>query len=385
MSSISLLPGLLKGGSLTGTFQSQSQMMRKRAEGDSRAAAAGALTRSLLQNAANAQGSAPGTLPTTTGGTGNPLTANLGNLIDLKATMVHAVDDTSLTIKTAEGDTITLTSHSEVNALKAKLTYAPADAPAGTPANAPQAAEGHEDHDGDDDDHRVAGNTKGTLREIQIDNRVSLSVEGDLSEEELADIKKLVASLGDSLEALGSGRGDDDHAENGSQSLTKLDTQGFGSLAGFELHAERTVEVTRIHMKRLPVAPPPAVVPMSDPTIAPGKGSINTTPVAAPVTPATPATPATPGRPRITAALYKAPRPAPGATPAPATPANPATPAPKPATPEAAWDVSFSHTKTTTVAEMLRNWTTPAAADKPKGVLDPSGSPAQDTPVTTRP
>lgn len=381
MSSISLLPGLLKGGSLTGTFQSQSQMTRKRAEGDSRAAAAGALTRSLLQNAANAQGTAPGTLPTTTGGTGNPLTANLGNLIDLKATMVHAVDDTSLTIKTAEGDTVTLTSHSEVNALKAKLTYAPADAPAGTPANAPQAAEGHRDHDGDDDDHRVEGNTKGTLREIQIDNRVSLSVEGDLSEEELADIKKLVASLGDSLNALGGG-GDDHDDEKGSQSLTKLDTQGFGSLAGFELHAERTVEVTRIHMKRMPVAPPPTVVPLSDPTIAPGKGSINTTPVAAP---AAPAAPATPGRQRITSAMYKAPRPAPGATPAPATPANPATPAPKPATPEAAWEVSFSHSKTTTVAELLRDWNTPAAADKPKGVLDPGGSPAQDTPITTRP
>jgi hypothetical protein len=47
--------------------------------------------------------------------------------------------------------------------------------------------------------------------------------------------------------------------------------------------------------------------------------------------------------------------------------------------------VSFSHSKTTTVADLLREWNTPATADKPKGVLDPSGSPAQDTPITTRP
>ena len=361
MSSISMLSGLLKGGSLSGMFQSQTQMTRKRAEGDARAAAAGALTRSLLQNAAS-QGTAPGT----PGATGNPLTANLGQLIDLKATMMHSSEDTSLTIKTAEGDTVTLTSHSEVNALKAKLTYAPTDAPAGatTPAGT-KSAEGHDDHD---DDDSASGVTKGTLREIQIDNKVSLTVVGDLSEQELSDIKKLVANLGDTLEGLR--RGGDDQDSNDAQSLQKLDTQGFGSLAGFELHAERTVEVTRIHMQRLPVAPPatvpPATVtPVADPTIAPGKGSINTTPVAAPAPPV--------GRAKPKAKLVPP-------TPTPA-------PAPKPqAPPEPAWNIDVFHSKLTTVADMLRSWQNdPAGTTKPKDVLDPSGPPAQDTPVTTRP
>ncbi len=359
MSSISLLPGLLKGGSLSGTFQSQSQLSRKRADGDARAAAAGDLTRALLKNAAAASGTA-GTTPTTTGGTGNPLTANLGNVIDLRATMVHAVDDASLTIKTAEGDTVTLTAHTEVNALKAKLTYAPSDAPAGAAGAAPSGAkpaQGHDDGDGDDD--KAEGVTKGSLREIQIDEKISVSVQGDLSEQELSDIKKLVSNLGSALKDFRAGADHDNDQDGGANSLTKLDTSGFGSLAGFELHAEHTVDVTRIHIQRLPDAPPPPVVAASDPTVAPGKGSINTTPVATNAPPAKPK----PGDKPV----------APGAA-----PKTPAAPVP-------AWKVQISSSHVHSVADMLRssgNTTTPASIP---GVLDPNAPATTDTPTVAKP
>ena len=199
---------------------------------------------------------------TTAGANNNPLSANLGNLIDLRASLVKATEDTSLTIKTAEGDTVTLTSHTQVESMKAKFTYGPNDAPPGTVNGAATTApkvEGH-DHDGDEDDKQ--GVTTAKLREIKLDQNVTLSVQGDLSEQELADIKKLVSRLGSELNQLGFGeRGHDgdhgDDARAGNTSLQRIDTSNLGSLSSFDLHVERTLEVTKIHVVRLPDAPPP--------------------------------------------------------------------------------------------------------------------------------
>lgn len=153
--------------------------------------------------------------------TQDPTSAHLGRLVDLRATQRHTVDDASLTVHTAEGDTITLTSHRETTALKARLTYAPGDAPAGAPAHGLD------------------------LREFQLDEQVTVSVQGDLSESELADLRKLVSRLGDSLHEAG----DDDH--EGPQPLPPVDMSGLDSLSDFSLHVEHTEDVTRLHVRRL--------------------------------------------------------------------------------------------------------------------------------------
>lgn len=168
------------------------------------------------------------------GAPNDPNATGVGRWLDVRAKQVSVSEDTSLTIRTAEGDTVTLTSHTEMESLKARLTYGPGDAP---------------DADEHGDDDGVEGATSVRLRELRLDRSVTLSVQGDLSDEELADIRELVERLGDTLHDAGH---DDDHA--GTRSLVRLSTEGFDSLAGFELHAERTVEVTRVHVRRL--APP---------------------------------------------------------------------------------------------------------------------------------
>ncbi|MEY4069595.1 MAG: hypothetical protein RL721_209, partial [Candidatus Eisenbacteria bacterium] len=161
------------------------------------------------------------------GAPNDPNATGVGRWLDVRAKQVSVSEDTSLTIRTAEGDTVTLTSHTEMESLKARLTYGPGDAP---------------DADEHGDDDGVEGATSVRLRELRLDRSVTLSVQGDLSDEELADIRELVERLGDTLHDAGH---DDDHA--GTRSLVRLSTEGFDSLAGFELHAERTVEVTRVH------------------------------------------------------------------------------------------------------------------------------------------
>ncbi len=343
MSSMSMLNDLLRRGSLPMSFERQNQMSRKHAQGDARGAAAGALTRALLMNAApgvtpSAHGSG---LPTGNPSTVNPLTANLGNLIDLRASLVTRTEDSSLTIRTAEGDTVTLTSHSELQSLKARLTYGPGDPPAGT-ATAANAAGEPAEKNGD-----ASGVTKLKLREIQLDERVTLSVQGDLSEQELSDIKQLVNRLGGALHELGEHGADHDQdgdEAGGNSSLARIDTQGSGTLAGFELHVERTVEVTKIHVQRVPVPPPTVTPPTVDPASLPGKGTISTPPVALP----------------------------------PAAPKPPVAPRP-PVAPDASaplWKVHVSTAKVSTVADMLYQWR--RAADTAQGL---PGAPAPRTPM----
>jgi hypothetical protein len=282
MPSISMLNQLLRRGSTPMSFESHNPQTRKSARGDSRGAAASALTRALLQNAvqAGATTTAGNGLPSGNPSSGNPLSANLGNLIDLRASLTTRTEDTSLTIRTAEGDTVTLTSHSELQSLKARLTYGPGDSPAVPAAgmNAPAATPV-----GNEDD--APGVTKAKLREIRLDERVTLSVQGDLSEQELEDIKQLVNKLGSALYELGEhGADHDQDGDEGGQagSFTRIDTRGMGTLAGFELHVERTVEVTKIHVTR---TPPPAttVTPIGTGTVTPGtvpgKGTISTPPI----------------------------------------------------------------------------------------------------------
>lgn len=328
MSLISQLPGLLRNSLANGVFQSQTQSSLKSARGDARGAMANDLTRSLLANAAARSGATSLPSGTTAGANNNPLTANLGNLIDLRASLVTATEDTSLTIKTAEGDTVTLTSHTQIESLKAKLTYAPGDAPAGA------AAVQDDDHNGDHDSK--TGNTTAKLREIKLDQNVTLSVQGELSEQELDDIKKLVSRLGSELKQLGFGeRGRDGEHDGdrddsaGNRSLQRIDTSNLGSLSSFDLHVERTLEITKIHVRRLPDAPPP----VADPAVntVPGKGTISTLPEAAPAT-----SPTAPAKPKSKAKPVHTP------------------PAPLPAPlQQPAWKLDVFNAKVSTVADLL--------------------------------
>lgn len=329
MSLISQLPGLLRNSLANGVFQSQPQSSLKSARGDARGAMANDLTRSLLAHAAAQSGAASLPNGTTAGANNSPLTANLGNLIDLRASLVTATEDTSLTIKTAEGDTVTLTSHTQVESLKAKLTYAPGDAPAGA------APVKHDDGDGDDDRKQV-GNTTAKLREIKLEQNVTLSVQGELSEQELDDIKKLVSRLGSELKQLGFGqRGHDsehdgDHGDAaGNGSLQRIDTSNLGSLSSFDLHVERTLEITKIHIRRLPDEPPPVAAPAVN--VVPGKGTISTLPEAAPAT-----SPTAPGKHKSKARPVRTP------------------PAPLPATvQQPAWKLDVFNARISTVADLL--------------------------------
>ena len=354
MSSISMLPGFLKNSSWRWPFQNQaSRESRRGTHGDAQAAAASsALTRSLLQNAQAGAAIGP------------PADAHLGNLIDLRATMVTRTEDASLTIKTAEGDTVTLSTHSQLQSLKARLTYGPGDAPGHAPATTAAgtngAATAPAEHDGDEDDGK--GVTQVRLREIQLDQSITLSVQGDLSDQELADIKKLVAGLGDALKGSGEQHGEHDpgdaeHAQ--ASSLTRIDTQGLGSLAGFELHVERSVEVTKIRVRRAPANPAPATA--QDPAPAPDAAPGAEPPIAS--------------EPPVVAA--------PGARPAPGTAKAPVLGKSSPVTPgkpdDPAWIIKIMHSKRTSVADLLfrRSIRVPQSMPEP-------GAPLPESPAATR-
>jgi hypothetical protein len=178
--------------------------------------------------------------------------------VDLRVTQRHTVDEASLTVRTAEGDTITLSSHREQTSLRARLTYAPGDAPAS------------------DGGHGDAGAIQMGLRDLQLDERITVSVQGDLSETELADLRTLVGRLGDSLHER------DDQGE-GPQPLPAADLRGLDSLAAFSLQVEHTEDVTRLHVRRLePVAAgPPLPAAPQDPTAANGGASRDADPQAA--------------------------------------------------------------------------------------------------------
>lgn len=225
--------------------------------------------------------------------TQDPASAHLGRLVDLRATQRTTVDDTSLTVHTAEGDTITLTAHRETSSLKARLTYAPGDAP---DANDPQGP-GRAMQLG--------------LREFTLDERVTVSVQGDLSETELADLRKLVGRLGESLHEAG----DDEH--DGPRPLPSVDMRGLDSIADFSLQVEHTETVTRLHVRR------PAGL-NAGPGTPPGQAE-------PPVSPGAPRHDAP--SPDVSSAwllrlLESLRNPAPSAPSDPATPPGPASPAP---------------------------------------------------------
>jgi hypothetical protein len=352
MSSIPQLPSLLPGVS----WRSPSHHGRshRNPQNDPANAARLALVRSLFSSAApSGTPTAPGTgLPTGAPFTGNPLEGNLGNLIDLRATMVTRTEDASLTIKTAEGDTVTLTEHAQRQALDAQFTYAPGSAPAsqatagGSPAQG-QATPVNDDHDRDE---QHGGSSVG-LREIQLDRSTTVSVQGDLSQQELADIKQLVAGLRDSLKSLGapdSGQGQGG-AMAAATSITRMATQGLGSLAAFELHVEQTVDTTRIHVHRAPA--PPVTATLLDPTGSPPPvAGVPDAPVAAdpPIAPVPGHAPAA-GKPPVLGRAI------------PAAPSQPGTPA---------WVMDMLHTHGSTRLDVM--FRRPSTAPQPaQGTLAP--------------
>jgi hypothetical protein len=191
------------------------------------------------------------------------------------------------------------------------------------------------------------------LREIQLDRNTTVSVQGDHSAQELADIKKLVAGLRDSLKGLGAP--DNGQGQGGAMaaatSITRMATQGLGSLAAFELHVEQTVDVTRIHVHRAPT--PQVAATLFDPTGSPPPvAGVPDAPVAAepPIAPVPGHAPAPPtGKPPVLGRAI------------PAAPSQPGTPA---------WVMDMLHTHGSTRLDVM--FRRPSTAPQPaQGTLAP--------------
>ncbi len=151
-----------------------------------------------------------------------------------------------LTVRTDEGDTVTLSFQRETESLA--LRY-------GAKSRGPEGREA----------------ASLSLRSASVSQEVSMQVEGSLSEAELADIERLASRI---TASLASGRG------AGAAAFAAGDASEFESLAGFSLDVtrERSLELTMIRLREqrlaaptvapLPVQPAP-LEPVAGPTVAP--------------------------------------------------------------------------------------------------------------------
>jgi hypothetical protein len=173
----------------------------------------------------------------------------------------------SLTVTTDDGDKVTLTTHTA-----ASLGYA------------------RYDYRGRLDGERVRFSAEAL--NVTVSQDVSLSVEGDLSDQEKADIAKLVGVL------EGAVKKDAADDPTGTLASALADNGDLGSLAGFEYTVTRAVNVSIAQVQRTtkgtPAAAPatggstPAVpAPTGDPV-----GGTSSAPASSPATQAAPASPA---------------------------------------------------------------------------------------------
>ena len=135
--------------------------------------------------------------------------------------------DAQLQIVTDEGDTVTLSLHAETEATRGRIVVAT---------------------EGEDGTHGAVLK----FREYSVSANVTMAVEGDLNEQELADIEKLVANL-QGLLGPGEGRGhhhEREHGDRAVQATSDLLASGdYASLDGFTMSVTREVSMTRIHLR----------------------------------------------------------------------------------------------------------------------------------------
>lgn len=122
-----------------------------------------------------------------------------------------------LQIMTDEGDIVTISGSSEVEATYASL---------------------RQRSRGPDGSLKLSAR----YREISVERDFSFTVEGDLSEEELADIKRLLDHIGPALKGLASA--------GGAPFTFQVDGSDFESLAGFSMTVERSMNLTHLHVRR---------------------------------------------------------------------------------------------------------------------------------------
>jgi hypothetical protein len=136
---------------------------------------------------------------------------------DLRAMTAMRGLSTDLTITTDEGDVVTLHAASSM-----EVSYASLRARERGPEG--------------------ASRRSATAREVSLTREISMTVEGDLSEQELADIRRLVSRLEPVLAGFKPGE---------AQAFAlRLDASEFDSLAGFQLTIERTAGMTRLHVRQ---------------------------------------------------------------------------------------------------------------------------------------
>jgi hypothetical protein len=136
---------------------------------------------------------------------------------DLRATIASKETSAQIQIMTDEGDVVTISGSSEVEATYAALR------------------------------HRSWGpdgslNVNARYREISVEREFSLTVEGDLSDEELADIKRLLDRIGPALKGLAS--------VDGTPFTFQVDGSDFESLAGFGITVKRSLDLVHLHIRR---------------------------------------------------------------------------------------------------------------------------------------
>jgi hypothetical protein len=136
---------------------------------------------------------------------------------DLRAMTATRGISAELSITTDEGDVVTLHAASSTEVSYASLR--------------------HKERGADGASHQSL-----STREVSLTREISMTVEGDLSEEELADIRKLVARLEPVLRGFKPGKGE--------AFALRLDASEFESLAGFQLDIERTSSMTRLHVRQ---------------------------------------------------------------------------------------------------------------------------------------
>jgi hypothetical protein len=138
-------------------------------------------------------------------------------ITDLRAASAAAETSAQIQIMTDEGDLVTISGRSEVEATYSSLRHRSR---------------------GPDGSMKLDARHK----EISVDREFSLTVEGDLSKEELADIKRLLQRIGPALKGLAS--------PDGTPFSFMVDGSDFESLAGFRLTLQRSVSLTHVHIRR---------------------------------------------------------------------------------------------------------------------------------------
>ncbi len=136
--------------------------------------------------------------------------------LDLSAWSLEGTTDTALTITTDEGDVVSISRATDMDMSYASLKYKSRD---------------------EDGMTKVSGKS----REFSYSESISLTVEGDLNDEEMADIEKLLDRIGPALEQF--------RSEGEMSGVLSVNGDEFESLAGYEFTFQQTWDFTAVQAR----------------------------------------------------------------------------------------------------------------------------------------